>query len=184
MVLSTAGILDQMGIERRGGAGRVASAAVSISDGRAAAVPQALLVALDVPGRFAIEQSEIFRLEELENSKIRKSGDAEVIPYREGLLQIVDLGRLLGVGRASQLPSRVAGKDKSQVVVVRNGQRNLGFRVDGIVDMVPVADFGTEMASNRYAVTGHFTHQGKPVALLDLKVLLSRTGGQPMSEAA
>ncbi|MFK7843803.1 MAG: chemotaxis protein CheW [Rhodothermales bacterium] len=91
-----------------------------------------LLARVNEERQIAIPLSKISRLEEIETASIEKTGNQEIVQYRNRLMPLIRLTRLL------QLPpsKNEAANEVIQVVVCAKNGVDIGMVVDEIVDIV------------------------------------------------
>ncbi len=82
--------------------------------------------------RVAVPLSLVARLEEIPVGKIEHAGGKRVVQYRDRILQLAPLARILDPGA----PDTSAMQDPAQVVVFNDGERSIGIMVDRILDIV------------------------------------------------
>ena len=109
----------------------------------------------------AIPLSMVARLEELARDSVETAAGYEVVQYRGAILPLVDLGRELGFGSASE------GSGPLQVVVYSEQGKSVGFVVEQILDIVEET-ITVRHRAGRSGVTGSVVVQGKVTDLLDV----------------
>jgi len=82
-------------------------------------------------GRVGIDLSLVARLEQFPLTAIEKSGAQDVVQYRDEIMPLVRLSRVLGGSGDSE-----AGKDTLEVVVYREHGKSVGLVVEQIADIV------------------------------------------------
>jgi len=125
-------------------------------------------------GRMAIPLSLVTRLEEFPCSGIEKTGNQEVVQYRDSILPLVRISALLDERRRKprRAPSRSAAQDgKVQVVVYSHRERSIGLIVDRILDIVE-EDLSLQQTSGRGGIRGSAVIQGRVTEILDLENLV------------
>ena len=146
---------------------------------------QTLLLIQEVHGeRMAIPLSLIARLEEFNREAVERAGGQEVVQYRGHILPLMRVAEYLGKHRnASELQrhtsSKTAARDvitsqepeKLQVVVFRQGERNIGLVVHRILDIVE-EKVVLEHPSHDEGIRGSAVVQNKVTDLLDVEDLL------------
>ncbi len=166
-------ILDVLGIAQRAG---VVSASRERALGDKATEQKAkvddrealLLFRVGASGRMALPLSMVARLEEVARTDVERAAGRDVVQYREAILPLVDLGRVLGVESASALDGPL------QVIVYSEGGRSVGFVVDQILDAVEET-ITTRHRGGRDGVLGSAVVQGKVTDLLDVHGVLRRS---------
>jgi two-component system chemotaxis sensor kinase CheA len=123
-----------------------------------------LLFRSGATGRLALPLSAIARLEEFPLSVIEHSGEEEVVQYRDDIMPLIRVSRLL------QQP--VLAGDPLQVVVFNSGGRSLGLVVDRIEDITEEAVQVRDERSNRFLL-GSAVIQQKVTDILDLEQVVA-----------
>lgn len=125
LILDVGGLARSAGVSA-GPAGRVEDA------GPAGATESTSLLVLDVGDdrRAALPLAAVSRLEEFGTEHFERSGDVEVVRYRDGILPLVRLAASIG------LPPGSHEHDTVSVVVHDDGAERVGLVADGVVDVV------------------------------------------------
>jgi two-component system chemotaxis sensor kinase CheA len=137
-------------------------------------VDSSLLVARCVDGRhvaFAI--SDVRRLERFSVAAIERRDDAEVVPYRDGLLPLVRIDEMHGRGVGPLEPS--TDRTIFEAVVCESSIGPIGLVVDHIEDIVDEPSASTPVP-NRRGVAASFIVDERVTDLLDIEALLSDAG--------
>lgn len=178
-------ILDVLGLAQKAGviSGERKKAAVEPGAEHSSSGERKTLLLLSAGGdsRAAIELSTVDRLEEFEASAVENTAGQEVVQYRDEIMPLVRLSRVLGHA------DRSAGESGSlHVVVVRTaGCGKVGLVVDQILDTV-----STELNVVRHAVRtgilGAASLHGRVTDLLDVPAILRHElpGFAPQTELA
>ncbi|MFA6297786.1 MAG: chemotaxis protein CheA [Nocardioides sp.] len=127
---------------------------------------QALLV-LEVSNhrRAALPLTAVSRLEEFDASRIERSGLAEVVQYRDGILPLLRLAPAIG------LPETPGERDQISVVVHEEAGRRVGIVIDQVLDVVDEAIVATEVG-RRVGVLGSAVVQDRVTDLVDLDAVV------------
>jgi two-component system, chemotaxis family, sensor kinase CheA len=134
--------------------------AASISD-----VPL-LIVELGVNEPAAVPLELVKRLEEFSHSDIESLNGRSVVQYRGGILDLVDLRTNRGFH-----PDDVSDQEKTcQVIVLNDSERQIGFMVCGIFDVVKHTIDSSRSAS-RHGSRGAAIIQDRIMDVLDLHML-------------
>ncbi|HJL15085.1 MAG TPA: chemotaxis protein CheA [Sandaracinaceae bacterium LLY-WYZ-13_1] len=160
-------ILDVLGLAKRGG---VLAERAAASDGAAARddaggepSTQTLLLVEASDGRpLAVPLALVDRLEEIDPATVERAGPHEVVRYREEILPLVHLSRLLFGGAPSP------ATEPLQVFVVRHGDQRFGLVVDRIHDIVE-APLEVQALGERTGVLGSAIVQDRVVEVLDVE---------------
>ncbi len=130
-------ILDVMNLANQGGlaVGQSDHGVGEQTDQAKAAESQrqtVLLIQVGDKGQLAVPLGMVARLEEIKTTALEFAGDQEAIQYRNEILPVVRLSKVLGMP-----PSLSVGEqDMLQVVVISKENQRLGLVVDRIVDIV------------------------------------------------
>jgi two-component system chemotaxis sensor kinase CheA len=122
-----------------------------------------LLFRSGADARLALPLSAVSRLEEFPLSLIERSGDEEVVQYREQIMPLVRMSRLL---EQSALPL-----DPLPVVVFRTEGRSLGLVVERIEDITEEAVEVRSQQSKRFLL-GSAVIQQKVTDIVDVQQLI------------
>ncbi|QSR25055.1 histidine kinase [Nocardioides aromaticivorans] len=167
-------ILDVAGIAATSGVGATQAEAVDLRTG--VADDRTALLVLEVADgrRAALPLAAVARLEEFERERIERSGTAEVVQYRDGILPLVRLATAIG------LPDTSDRSDQVSVVVHETGGGNgaggaVGIVIDRVLDVVEVAVSASEVG-RRTGVTGSAVVQDRVTDLVDLDAVVARSG--------
>jgi two-component system chemotaxis sensor kinase CheA len=173
-------ILDVMGLAQRA---RVLSdmRVRTISEAPAAAEPvrerrSILLFATADGARMAMPLSSVARLEEFPRSALEKIGSRHVVQYRDEILPLIDIARVLrpkrhgrdeGKRGSNGTLKHAAASDAVQVVVHSAGERRVGLVVGRILDIVEDT-FTARTGSNRPNVLFTAVIQERVTEFLDV----------------
>lgn len=170
-------ILDVLGIAKRSHA--VAKAAERQSHDVVAAESsktslQAILVFLSPDdGRMAIPVSKISRLEEIEATRIERTGGAEVVQYRGVILPLIRIFDVLQERRKEpRNPDCGVPAGTLQVVIHTHGDRSVGLVVGRILDTVEHS-MTIERAASRPGIIGCLVVQDRITELLDVQKVVT-----------
>jgi two-component system chemotaxis sensor kinase CheA len=135
------------------------------------AITEALMVAADGQ-RFAVPQTFVHEVLRAESRSVRTIENNELIPYRNGVLPIVRLSRVLNL--------REYSRPAFHVLVVGNQSKPVGLGVDKIIGQREIVVRGLSDPLIRVpGVTGATEMgDGKPVLILDPRILIER-GASP-----
>ena len=132
-------------------------------------------------GRMAIPLSLVARLEEFPRSALEKAGPQDVVQYRNEILPLIDVSRVLSrrrrrdssngraVPRRKAARPREAADDETVQVVVTSGEgRHVGLVVGRIVDIV-TETLVSRSRSNRPGVLFTAVVQGRVTEFIDIE---------------
>ncbi len=131
-----------------------------------------LLFRMGGQGQGAIPLSSVQRLEEFSASAIEYSCGSEVVQYRDHILPLVRIGKLLKLGAAE------ASGNHLQVIVHASDEGLVGLVVDGIVDIVDEEITTFSRQGKQQVIRGTAVVQGRVTDLIDMEEImaLSRDG--------
>lgn len=170
-------ILDVLGIAKR------AHAVAKVAERQTHEVtaieqPKANLQALLVfqspdDGRMAIPVSKISRLEEIDASRVERTGGAEVVQHRGIILPLLRIFDLLPERRKEpRNPDCGVPEGTLQVVIHAHGNRRVGLVVGRILDTVEHS-LVIERAASRQGIVGCLVVQDRITELLDVEKVVS-----------
>lgn len=162
-------ILDVPGIAH---AQNVAQVTESDVDARAvAAEDSTALLVLEVSNgrRAALPLREVSRLEEFDVNRIERSGNAEAVQYRDGILPLVRLTSAIG------LVETVRDDEQVSVVVHESDDHRVGIVIDRVLDVVETAVVRSDVG-RRAGVLGSAVIQDRVTDLVDLDAVVALTG--------
>ncbi|WP_418062143.1 chemotaxis protein CheA [Pimelobacter simplex] len=165
-------ILDVAGIASTAGVSAVPDEAADVrangTDDR-----QALLVLEVADGRrAALPLAAVARLEEFAQDRVERSGTAEVVQYRDGILPLVRLAAAIG------LPDTSDRGEQISVVVHETSDAAagaVGIVIDRVLDVVEVAVTASQVG-RRSGVSGSAVVQDRVTDLVDLTAVVARSG--------
>lgn len=167
-------ILDVQAIARRSVIGRAAEGdpePVAATLAPAKATGQVLVVGIGGSRRVAIPLEAVTRLELLSPDVVEHVGEREVFQYRNGIVPLIRLDRLLG-GRADTAPDDL-GQEELLLVVSTRGTRTVAIAVTEIFDIVD-DDVAMHSRIDDQGVVGSTVLGDRVTELLDLRqVVLS-----------
>jgi two-component system chemotaxis sensor kinase CheA len=128
-----------------------------------------LLFTVGENGRMATQLSSVSRLEEIPVNLIERSGDSEVVQYRQHIMPLIRISTLLN------RPSRKQDAEKVQVIVFAQGESYIGLVVDEIVDIVE-QQISLERCGQHAGVSGSAVIQQRVTDVLDLDMIIAGSG--------
>jgi two-component system chemotaxis sensor kinase CheA len=100
---------------------------------------------------------------------IERSGDAEVVQYRQHIMPLIRVSTLLN------RPSAQKDAERVQVIVFAQGGNYIGLIVDEIVDIVE-QQISLERCGQPMGVSGSAVIQQRVTDVLDLDMIIAGTG--------
>jgi chemotaxis signal transduction protein len=173
LILSTSGVMDALNLTQEASLKRHMKSEAKTGKTEAESAvkdKRALLFTLPVSGTYALKLEEVHRVEEVQESSIKRSGMAPVILYRGKVLEIRDLGELFGGSPFASGTSDSEGR--FPLIVVERGNGLLGLKVSEVKDMVNYTEVQNNLEDPSHAIEGHFFNQEKSVTLLSLAQVL------------
>ncbi len=162
LILDVAGLAQANGIDASAG---VSAEVKTVSDDQSA-----LLVLEASPGRrAALPLREISRLEEFPVSQIERSGQSEVVQYRDGILPLVRLAPAIGLAEGTE------ERDQLSVIVHEAGERRVGIVIDRVLDVVETSISRSDVG-RRPGVLGSAVVQEHVTDLVDLDAVVALAG--------
>jgi two-component system chemotaxis sensor kinase CheA len=182
-------ILDVLGLAQRANVvAAVRERALSdklVSSNEAAADRRSLLLFANRDGsRMAVPLSSVDRLEEVPRANLERVGPQAVMQYREEILPLVDVSRVLGRRRRKRKGARAAlrqrvrkgasdpDRETVQIVVCADKGQRFGLVVDKILDIVEEATVSTSPTVCSGGVRLAGVVQGRVTEFLDLERLV------------
>ena len=160
-------ILDVAGLAQAHGVDVAASVPTEI---RSTSADLSALLVLEAAGRrAALPLGEVSRLEEFAATAVERSGDTEVVQYREGILPLVRLAPAIG------LPEDHRERARLSVVVHDDGKRRVGIVIDRVLDVVTTSLSHSD-AGRRPGVLGSAVVQEHVTDLVDLDAVVTMAG--------
>jgi two-component system chemotaxis sensor kinase CheA len=164
LILDVAGLASHAGVDN---SMSKTSEVRSTDDDRVAL----LLLDLGEGRRAALPLADVDRLEEFESAKIERSGGAEVVQYRDGILPLVRLDSAIGLMPSAETP------DPLSVVVHGSGDALVGIVVDKVLDVVEETVVANIVGA-RAGVLGSTVVQDRVTDLVDLDAVVASAGGR------
>ncbi|MBZ5736158.1 chemotaxis protein CheA [Nocardioides sp. TRM66260-LWL] len=158
-------ILDVAGIARDR---ELATVVQPVEEHRSGLVDSRALLVLEVASgrRAALPLTAVSRLEEFEVARVERSGSAEVVQYRDGILPLVRLASAIGLVDSSQSSEQIS------VVVHEEEAGRVGIVIDKVLDVVEEAVVPTEVGK-RPGVLGSAVVQDRVTDLVDLDAVVA-----------
>ncbi len=134
-----------------------------------------LVFHLSEKGTYAIEQKNVLRLEEIPLAEVKHSGSKKVIPYREGILEIIELNSVFG--KPSEISQLANTSGLLSVIVVEYQKRSVGLVVSEILDMYQVESLNVDLPQMDHGIKGHFFYNDHTVSMFDLEAAIDTVFG-------
>jgi len=167
LVLNSEKIMDHMKIMTKNNLSRVESNKQHHNT-KSNQLNQALVFQLNIPGFYAIQQNLIYRIEEIRRSDIYSSGDIEIVNYRNTILPIVNMNKILSNSGNDHI---IQNLDCINVIVIEFQEYKVGLHVDAILDIVEYSEFHNEVQNMNMCCQGYFFNKEQSVGLIDFDLL-------------
>jgi two-component system chemotaxis sensor kinase CheA len=166
-------ILDVLGLAQRAHVvSEVRERGVTSASGSSGVIAgdrQTVLVCTTLDGsRIGIPLSLVARLEEFPRSALEKLGGSHVVQYRDEILPLIDVARVLGDGGRPSAPAPPDGTASVQVVVYAVPRGHVGLVVGTIVDIVEES-IVTRAHARRDGVLYTAVIQGRVTEFIDIE---------------
>jgi two-component system chemotaxis sensor kinase CheA len=132
-----------------------------------------LLFKIESKSIYGIPLKNVFRLEEIDKSKIQYLGSNKVITYRDGIMPIYSMENILNLSKKSDLIDEQ--RDQLSVIVLENIEGYMGFEVPKIIDIVLGENDIKKEVRDRIGVLGNAFIQDHTVTILDMPSVLMKT---------
>ena len=164
LILDVTGLAHSVGVTA---AGARAATEVRTADSDATAL---LVLDLGDDRRAALPLAKVSRLEEFTIDRIERSGTAEVVQYRDGILPLIRLAQAIGLSAARE-------PETFSVIVHDEGNGRVGIVADRVIDVVEAAFVATQVGL-RPGVLGTAVVQDRVTDLVDLEAVVARAGAR------
>ena len=131
-----------------------------------------LLVRLNASAVHAIPLCLVQRLEEFPMNTVEVSGAQQVVRYRDSILPIIRLNKVLGYG------SRDVPQERISVVVVARAGRSYGIAVDEVLDVVTTDRPVDDGVRDRVGIMGNVLLRQEVVVVVDALEVIERELGR------
>ncbi len=165
LILDVPGIAHAHAIAQQAAATKRPAESVVVTDQASTA-----LLVLEVGGqRAALPLREVSRLEEFALDRIERSGNAEAVQYRDGILPLVRLAGAIGLVESAR------DDDQVSVVVHESGANRIGIVIDRVLDVVDAAVVRSDVG-RRAGVLGSAVIGDRVTDLVDLDAVVALSG--------
>ncbi len=137
-----------------------------------------LLIQVGDSGQIAIPLGMVARLEEIAVSSLEAAGGQEVIQYRQEILPVIRLSSVLSAYGHQQSGTQ----ETLQLVVISQGDRQVGLAVDRIVDIVQ-EEVKAQTKSSQPGILCSAVVQERVTDLLDVEEVVGRCQLAPVEDA-
>ncbi len=139
-----------------------------------------LLFKLASKALFGVPLEQVFRLEEFDSSRIQRSGGERVIVYRDGVMPIYSIEKILNLRPSSvKNPTEIApaANTKVSAIVAKSGDDYFGLQIETVIDIASSDEAISDSIRDRKGIVGNAYIREQNVTILDLSVVL----GLPLS---
>ncbi len=185
LILNISGVADTVGIAAAAGA----TAGETEDDEDRDEATALLVLDLGDGHRAAMPLARVSRLEEVSSALLERTGDAEAVQYRDGILPLVRLADRIGlphVARAARTASSATGPDEPPasfpVVVHGEGADRVGLVAERILDLVETVVVPSPVGA-RPGVLGTAVVQDRITDLIDVDAVVGSAGRATLVDA-
>ena len=164
LIIDVLGLAEQAGVLKKDEEARRAECLRSVVEKNDVAAKSLLLVKVGSDYRFAIPLESVARLEEFNSEQVERASGHDVVQYRNGILPLLDLPAYFDT-------DSITCNGVKHVVVHSQGERNVGFVVDAVLDIVEES-VSIKHNTDRRGIKGSSIIQGKVTDLLNLDTIL------------
>lgn len=109
------------------------------------------------------------RLEEFSLGLVEQSGEQRVVRYRDGLLPLIGLSKILNYETYNMNPNinTKKGTDRISVIVIQKSGRNYGLVVDDIVDVMTIEGQIDDSIRDRSGILGNLIYKDEVIVVID-----------------
>ena len=144
-------------------------------------IAEYLLVDIGMSEKYAIPLCMVHRLEDFNINEVKKTGNQDVVRYRNSLLPIISVKKHLQI--ESAVESSRENSDSKSVVVINKSGKSYGLEVDHIEDVVAVDSDINSDVRDRQGILGNAIIDDNLVVVLDtMKIIEDMTGHFGKSE--
>lgn len=122
-----------------------------------------LLFKINAPGKYCIPLSLVQRLEEFNQKHIEYTGAQPVVRYRDTILPIISLNKVLGYGTEKDF-----AKEKISIIVIHKQGRPYGILVDEIIDVEATSSDVNTNIKDREGILGNMIIHDEVTVVLDI----------------
>jgi len=137
-----------------------------------------LLFKLKGKALFGVPLDQVFRLEELDSTKIKRSGAERVVIYRDSVMPLLAFDCLLNLGSTKEgLSSETAGPLRSRIptIVAKGTDGYFGLEVESVIDIAESESEVSPAIRDRKGIIGNTFIRNHNVTIVDLEKVLSKT---------
>ncbi|KAB8029782.1 chemotaxis protein CheW [Fluviispira multicolorata] len=132
-----------------------------------------LLFDLESKTLYGIPINQVFRLEKIEEKKIQYCGAERAIIYRESVMPIYSMEKLLNIH--IKKPSTEVNKEHISIIVTHNSEGYMGLEVPHVIDIAAGEKNLLDEIRDRIGVLGNTFINDKTVTILDLPTVIQNS---------
>ena len=171
LILEVSGIASEIYLDNM--KGNNLSSATKKTENSSQTVNEFLTFDIGQHNHYALQLSQVNRLEEFDKSRIEQSSTGDIIQYRGSLMQLVDLVKELGLTPGStQKPQE---DPKIHVVVVEYQGVVFGIQVKLIVDVLQTREKIDIKLRDRRGLMGNLVVNGETLVVVDIIDLIEQS---------
>lgn len=132
-----------------------------------------LLFETNSKGKYALPLCLVHRLEEFAVNEIEYSGDQKVIRYRNNILPIITVNKVLGFA-AKEIS--IQDDDRVSVIVVQKNSKSYGVEVNSILDVISIESMIDDSVRDRKGIMGSTIHNDEVIVVVDILNIIDDEG--------
>ena len=181
LILDVAGIAKLANLDSSKTAGAADVDTASHADSAANIKPEKLqnflLFRLKGKALFGVPLGQVFRLEELDSAKIKRSGAERVIIYRDSVMPLLAFDRLLNLASAKdELDHDKPGPIRLRIptIVAKGADGYFGLEVESVIDIAETEAEVSPAIRDRKGIVGNTFIREHNVTIVDLEKVLDK----------
>ncbi len=125
-----------------------------------------ILFNLNRRGQFCVEEKDVLRIEKIPSAQLQSAGDAFVVPYRDSIMTLICLDRVLGKTSKNEISSKDG--ESISTIIVKNEDQYLGLVVNEILDLKTSYGALEKNMKKQFGIDGCFMIDDQVVSLISL----------------
>jgi len=168
LVLDVDGIAQRMALRSRSLNASGAAHISALTSEASVRLERFITFSLGGEGLYCLGERDLVRIEELSHASFELSAGWWLVPYREGVLPVIDTAHFLASGTLRSLEDKNIPSSLCVLVVECKG-RLLALSIDKLVDLEESVFDVHESTNKESLYRGHLQINGRSIALLDLE---------------
>ncbi len=124
---------------------------------------------------FGVRLAQVFRLEEVDPKSIQRNGSKRMVIYRDKVMPILHLDKLLDLKSARRKPSHLNRSSQMiATIVAKCNEHYIGFEVDSVVDIARIHEGVQTDICDRKGIVGNTFISDQNVTIVDFEVILDQ----------